>query len=196
MKITQTRVASPLASNRYETPPREGGYDRHYWKERALSAGDPLAWLQVAITDDVRGKDFRQQAVRRAAASGDPRVGMGCPKAGSCKSGETVADQLRVDESSLGFWALERAPGARRCDRGGTQGPGGNVMTADVTKSQTLGVRCCGEPPVEGGRASGRWCSRQPHHQHLHADPGREQRPAQNPPEGPAGTHNPTPRRS
>ena len=69
-----------------DLPPREGGYDRAYWKQRALMAGDPLAHLQRALTDEVTQAEG-EQAIGLAVRSGDPEVyyalGLWLPAAGA-----------------------------------------------------------------------------------------------------------------
>lgn len=54
-------------------PPFEGGYTWRSWKERAISAGDPLALLQIAA-EERQAPEQQRAAINAAMRSGDPEV--------------------------------------------------------------------------------------------------------------------------
>ena len=56
-----------------DLPPRADGYPWMYWQERAISAGDPLALMQVAF-EEQQTPVQQQAAIAAAARSGDPEA--------------------------------------------------------------------------------------------------------------------------
>ena len=96
----------------------EGAYTWRYWQERAISAGDPLALLQLAV-EEQQSPQQQRAAVDAAARSGDPEVyytlGLWLPMLGvgltEAVGWQLVACELgydcRMDNPRVGMGCLE-----------------------------------------------------------------------------------------